>query len=202
MKKPNLYPPIKKIKDITEAYEKILHKPKKNFFGKSKEEKSDDDRFNRLETQIEIGNTQLLGAINSGNRQILLSIKELSNSIRELSGSIQASNKLNFKLLNVIIKRTSFMDKGFSEKFQNFSNMEKRFSAIEKTLSQNSNEMHGIVPLKSESSKDNGNDKNTNSNNTAKSHTNIINNEINSNDSQSKRKTIYKRKKFQKMLIK
>jgi len=202
MKKPNLYPPIKKIKDITEAYEKILHKPKKNFFGKSKEEKSDDDRFNRLETQIEIGNTQLLGAINSGNRQILLSIKELSNSIRELSGSIQASNKLNFKLLNVIIKRTSFMDKGFSEKFQNFSNMEKRFSAIEKTLSQNSNEMHGIVPLKSESSKDNGNDKNTNSNNTAKSHTNIINNEINSNDSQSKRKTIYKRKKFQKILIK
>ena len=202
MKKPNLYPPIKKIKDITEAYEKILHKPKKNFFGKSKEEKSDDDRFNRLETQIEIGNTQLLGAINSGNRQILLSIKELSNSIRELSGSIQASNKLNFKLLNVIIKRTSFMDKGFSEKFQNFSNMEKRFSAIEKTLSQNSNEMHWIVPLKSESSKNNGNDKNTNSNNTAKSHTNIINNEINSNDSQSKRKTIYKRKKFQKILIK
>jgi len=202
MKKPNLYPPIKKIKDITEAYEKILHKPKKKFFWEIKEEKSDDDRFNRLEMQIEIGNTQLLGAINSGNRQILLSIKELSNSIRELSGSIQASNKLNFKLLNVIIKRTSFMDKGFSEKFQNFSNMEKRFSAIEKTLSQNSNEMHGIVPLKSESSKDNGNDKNTNSNNTAKSHTNIINNEINSNDSQSKRKTIYKRKKFQKMLIK
>ena len=202
MKKPNLYPPIKKIKDITEAYEKILHKPKKNFFGKSKEEKSDDDRFNRLEMQIEIGNTQLLGAINSGNRQILLSIKELSNSIRELSGSIQASNKLNFKLLNVIIKRTSFMDKGFSEKFQNFSNMEKRFSAIEKTLSQNSNEMHGIVPLKSESSKDNGNDKNTNSNNTTKSHPNIINNEINSNDSPSRRKTIYKRKKFQKMLIK
>ena len=198
MKKPNLYPPIKKIKDITEAYEKILHKPKKNFFGKSKEEKSDDDRFNRLEMQIEIGNTQLLGAINSGNRQILLSIKELSNSIRELSGSIQASNKLNFKLLNVIIKRTSFMDKGFSEKFQNFSNMEKRFSAIEKTLSQNSNEMHGIVPLKSESSKDNGNDKNTNSNNTAKSHPNIINNDINSNDSQSKRKTIYKRKKISK----
>ena len=76
--------------------------------------------------------------------------------------------------------------------------MEKRFSAIEKTLSQNSNEMHGIVPLKSESSKDNGNDKNTNSNNTAKSHTNIINNEINSNDSQSKRKTIYKRKKISK----
>ena len=202
MKKPNLYPPIKKIKDITEAYEKILHKPKKNFFGKSKEEKSDDDRFNRLEMQIEIGNTQLLGAINSGNRQILLSIKELSNSIRELSGSIQASNKLNFKLLNVIIKRTSFMDKGFSEKFQNFSNMEKRFSAIEKTLSQNSNEMHGIVPLKSESSKDNGNDKNTNSNNTTKSHPNIINNGINSNESPSRRKTIYKRKKFQKMLIK
>ena len=200
MKKPNLYPPIKKIKDITEAYEKILHKLIKNFFGKSKEGKSDDDRFNRLEMQIEIGNTQLLGAINSGNRQILLSIKELSNSIRELSGSIQASNKLNFKLLNVIIKRTSFMDKGFSEKFQNFSNMEKRFSAIEKTLSQNSNEMHGIVPLKSESSKDNGNDKNTNSNNTAKSHTNIINNEINSNDSQSKRKTIYKRKKLKKKM--
>ena len=198
MKKPNLYPPIKKIKDITEAYEKILHKPKKNFFWEIKEEKSDDDRFNKLEMQIEIGNTQLLGAINSGNRQILLSIKELSNSIRELSGSIQASNKLNFKLLNVIIKRTSFMDKGFSEKFQNFSNMEKRFSAIEKTLSQNSNEMLGIVPLKSESSKDNGNDKNTNSNNTAKSHTNIINNEINSNDSQSKRKTIYKRKKISK----
>ena len=146
--------------------------------------------------QIEIGNTQLLGAINSGNRQILLSIKELSNSIRELSGSIKASNKLNFKLLNVIIKRTSFMDKGFSEKFQNFSNMEKRFSAIEKTLSQNSNEMHGIVPLKSEISKENGNDKNTNSNNTTKSHPNIINNEINSNDSQSKRKTIYKRKKI------
>ena len=150
--------------------------------------------------QIEIGNTQLLGAINSGNRQILLSIKELSNSIRELSGSIQASNKLNFKLLNVIIKRTSFMDKGFSEKFQNFSNMEKRFSAIEKTLSQNSNEMHGIVPLKSESSKENGNDKNTNSNNTTKSHPNIINNEINSNDSQSKRKTIYKRKKLKKKM--
>ena len=198
MKKPNLYPPIKKIKDITEAYEKILHKLIKNFFGKSKEGKSDDDRFNRLETQIEIGNTQLLGAINSGNRQILLSIKELSNSIRELSSSIQASNKLNFKLLNVIIKRTSFMDKGFSEKFQNFSNMEKRFSAIEKTLSQNSNEMHGIVPLKSESSKENGNDRNTNSSNTAKSHTNIINNEINSNDSQSKRKIIYKRKKISK----
>ena len=202
MKKPNLYPPIKKIKDITEAYEKILHKPKKKFFWEIKEEKSDDDRFNRLEMQIEIGNTQLLGAINSGNRQILLSIKELSNSIRELSGSIQASNKLNLKLLNVIIKRTSFMDKGFSEKFQNFSNMEKRFSAIEKTLSQNSNEMHGIVPLKSESSKDNGNDKNTNSNNTTKSHPNIINNDINSNDSPSRRKTIYKRKKFQKMLIK
>ena len=199
MKKPNLYPPIKKIKDITEAYEKFFINTKK-FFGKSKEEKSDDDRFNRLETQIEIGNTQLLGAINSGNRQILLSIKELSNSIRELSGSIQASNELNFKLLNVIIKRTSFMDKGFSEKFQNFSNMEKRVSAIEKTLSQNSNEMHGIVPLKSESSKDNGNDKNTNSNNTAKSHTNIINNEINSNDSQSKRKTIYKRKKLKKKM--
>ena len=198
MKKPNLYPPIKKIKDITEAYEKILHKPKKNFFWEIKEEESDDDRFNKLEVQIEIGNTQLLGAINSGNRQILLSIKELSNSIRELSGSIQASNKLNFKLLNVIIKRTSFMDKGFSEKFQNFSNMEKRFSAIEKTLSQNSNEMHGIVPLKSESSKDNGNDKNTNSNNTAKSHTNIINNEINSNDTLSRRKTIYKRKKISK----
>ena len=198
MKRPNLYPPIKKIKDITEAYEKILHKPKKNFFWEIKEEESDDDRFNRLEMQIEIGNTQLLGAINSGNRQILLSIKELSNSIRELSGSIQASNKLNFKLLNVIIKRTSFMDKGFSEKFQNFSNMEKRVSAIEKTLSQNSNEMHGIVPLKSESSKENGNDKNTNSNNTTKSHPNIINNEINSNDSQSKRKTIYKRKKISK----
>ena len=202
MKKPNLYPPIKKIKDITEANEKFFINPKKNFFGKSKEEKSDDDRFNRLEMQIEIGNTQLLGAINSGNRQILLSIKELSNSIRELSGSIQASNKLNFKLLNVIIKRTSFMDKGFSEKFQNFSNMEKRFSAIEKTLSQNSNEMFGIIPLKSESSKDNGNDKNTNSNNTAKSHPNIINNGINSNDSLSRRKTIYKRKKYQKMLIK
>ena len=198
MKKPNLYPPIKKIKDITEAYEKILHKLIKNFFGKSKEGKSDDDRINRLEMQIEIGNTELLGAINSGNRQILLSIKELSNSIRELSGSIQASNKLNFKLLNVIIKRTSFMDKGFSEKFQNFSNMEKRFSAIEKTLSQNSNEMHGIVPLKSESSKDNGNDRNTNSSNTAKSHTNIINNEINSNDTLSRRKTIYKRKKISK----
>ena len=198
MKKPNLYPPIKKIKDITEDYEKFFIIKKKYFFGKSKEEKSDDDRFNRLEMQIEIGNTQLLGAINSGNRQILLSIKELSNSIRELSGSIQASNKLNFKLLNVIIKRTSFMDKGFSEKFQNFSNMEKRFSAIEKTLSQNSNEMFGIIPLKSESSKDNGNDKNTNSNNTAKSHPNIINNEINSNDSQSKRKTIYKRKKISK----
>ncbi len=200
MKKPNLYPPIKKIKDITEAYEKILHKPKKNFFGKSKEEKSDDDRFNRLEMQIEIGNTKLLGAINSGNRQILLSIKELSNSIRELSGSIQASNKLNFKLLNVIIKRTSFMDKGFSEKFQNFSNMEKRVSAIEKTLSQNSNEMHGIVPLKSESSKVNGNDKNINSNNTAKSHHNIINNGINSNDSLSRSKTIYKRKKLKKKM--
>ena len=198
MKKPNLYPPIKKIKDITEAYGKILHKPKKNFFWEIKEEESDDDRFNRLEMQIEIGNTQLLGAINSGNRQILLSIKKLSNSIRELSGSIQASNKLNFKLLNVIIKRTSFIDKGFSEKFQNFSNMEKRVSAIEKTLSQNSNEMHGIVPLKSESSKDNGNDRNTNSSNTAKSHTNIINNEIDSNDSQSKRKTIYKRKKISK----
>jgi hypothetical protein len=202
MKKPNLYPPYKKINEITEDYEKFFINPKKNLLGKSKEEKSDDDRFNRLEMQIEIGNTQLLGAINSGNRQILLSIKELSNSIRELSGSIQASNKLNFKLLNVIIKRTSFMDKGFSEKFQNFSNMEKRVSAIEKTLSQNSNEMHGIVPLKSESSKDNGNDKNTNSNNTAKSHPNIINNDINSNDSQSKRKTIYKRKKFQKILIK
>ena len=202
MKKPNLYPPIKKIKDITEAYEKILHKPKKNFFWEIKEEESDDDRFNRLEMQIEIGNTQLLGAINSGNRQILLSIKELSNSIRELSGSIQASNKLNFKLLNVIIKRTSFMDKGFSEKFQNFSNMEKKFSAIEKTLSQNSNEMFGIIPLKSESSKVNSNDKNTNSNNTAKSHPNIINNEINSNDNLSRRKTIYKRKKFQKILIK
>ena len=199
MKKPNLYPPIKKIKDITEAYEKFFIN-KKKFFWEIKEEKSDDDRFNRLEMQIEIGNTQLLGAINSGNRQILLSIKELSNSIRELSGSIQASNKLNFKLLNVIIKRTSFMDKGFSEKFQNFSNMEKRFSAIEKTLSQNSNEMHGIVPLKSESSKDNGNDKNTNSNNTAKSHHNIINNGINSNDSQSKRKTIYKRKKLKKKM--
>ena len=76
--------------------------------------------------------------------------------------------------------------------------MEKRFSAIEKTLSQNSNEMFGIVPLKSESSKDNGNDKNTNSNNTAKSHSNIINNEINSNDSLSRRKTIYKRKKISK----
>ena len=204
MKKPNLYPPIKKIKDITEAYEKFFINTKK-FFGKSKEEKSDDDRFNRLEMQIEIGNTQLLGAINSGNRQILLSIKELSNSIRELSGSIKASNELNFKLLIVIIKRTSFMDKGFSEKFQNFSNMEKRFSAIEKTLSQNSNEMHWIVPLKSESSKDNGNDINTNSSNTAKSHPNnpnIINNDINSNDSPSRRKTIYKRKKFQKMLIK
>ena len=188
MKKPSLYPPIKKIKDITEAYEKFFINTKK-FFGKSKEEKSDDDRFNRLEMQIEIGNTKLLGAINSGNRQILLSIKEPSNSIRELSGSIQASNKLNFKLLNVIIKRTSFMDKGFSEKFQNFSNMEKRFSAIEKTLSQNSNEMFGIVPLKSESSKDNGNDKNTNSNNTAKSHPNIINNEINFNDNLSRRKT-------------
>ena len=198
MKRPNLYPPIKKIKDITEDYEKFFIIKKKYFFGKSKEDKSDDDRFNRLEMQIEIGNTQLLGAINSGNRQILLSIKELSNSIRELSGSIQASNKLNFKLLNVIIKRTSFMDKGFSEKFQNFSTMEKRVSAIEKTLSQNSNEMHGIVPLKSESSKDNGNDKNTNSSNTANSHHNIINNEINSNDSLSRRKTIYKRKKFQK----
>ena len=200
MKRPNLYPPIKKIKDITEDYEKFFIIKKKYFFGKSKEEKSDDDRFNRLETQIEIGNTQLLGAINSGNRQILLSIKELSNSIRELSSSIKASNELNFKLLNVIIKRTSFMDKGFSEKFQNFSNMEKRVSAIEKTLSQNSNEMFGIVPLKSESSKDNGNDKNTNSNNTAKSHTNIINNGINSNDSQSKRKTIYKRKKLKKKM--
>ena len=198
MKKPNLYPPIKKIKDITEDYEKFFIIKKKYFFGKSKEEKSDDDRFNRLEMQIEIGNTQLLGAINSGNRQILLSIKELSNSIRELSSSIQASNKLNFKLLNVIIKRTSFMDKGFSEKFQNFSNMEKRVSAIEKTLSQNSNEMHGIVPLKSESSKENGNDKNTNSNNTTKSHPNIINNDINSNDSLSRRKTIYKRKKISK----
>ena len=198
MKKTNLYIPNKKINQITENNAKFFTISKKNIFGKSKEEKSDDDRFNRLEMQIEIGNTQLLGAINSGNRQILLSIKELSNSIRELSGSIQASNKLNFKLLNVIIKRTSFMDKGFSEKFQNFSNMEKRFSAIEKTLSQNSNEMFGIIPLKSESSKDNGNDKNTNSNNTAKSHTNIINNEINSNDSQSKRKTIYKRKKISK----
>ena len=70
MKKPNLYIPIKKIKDITETYEKFFISPKKNFIGKSKEEKSDDDRFNKLEMQIEIGNTQLLGAINSENRQI------------------------------------------------------------------------------------------------------------------------------------
>jgi hypothetical protein len=190
MKKPNLYIPIKKIKDITEAYGKILHKPKKNFFGKSKEEKSDDDRFNRLEMQIEIGNTQLLGAINSGNRQILLSIKELSNSIRELSGSIQASNKLNFKLLKVLYERTSFIDKGFAEKVQSFSSTEKRLSAIEKRLSQSSNEIPGVVPLKSESSKVNGNEKNSSSSNTAKSHPNFINNEINSNDSHSRKMTI------------
>ena len=60
--------------------------------------------------------------------------------------------------------------------------------------------MFGIIPLKSEISKENGNDKNTNSNNTTKSHPNIINNEINSNDSQSKRKTIYKRKKLKKKM--
>ena len=76
--------------------------------------------------QIEIGNIELLGAINSGNRQILLSIKELSNSIRELSCSIQASNELNFKLLNMILERTSFMDKDFAEKVQSFLAMEKR----------------------------------------------------------------------------
>ena len=197
MKKPNLYPPIKKIKDITEAYEKFFINTKK-FFGKSKEEKSDDDRFNRLEMQIEIGNTQLLGAINYGNRQILLSIKELSNSIRELSGSIQASNELNFKLLNMIYERTSFMDKDFPEKVQSFSSTEKRLSAIEKRLSQSSNEIPGVVPLKSESSKVNGNEKNSSSRNTAKSHPNFINNEINSNDSNSRKMTIYKRKKVQK----
>ena len=202
MKKPNLYPPIKKIKDITEAYEKILHKPKKKFFWEIKEEKSDDDRFNRLETLIEIGNTQLLGAINSGNRQILLSIKELSNSISELSGAIQASNELNFQLLNVILERTSFMDKGFAEKVQSFSSTEKRLSDIEKRLSQSSNKKLGVVPLKSESSKGNGNEKNSSSSHTAKSHPNFINNEINSNDSHSRKMTIYKRKKFQKMLMK
>ena len=148
--------------------------------------------------QIEIGNTQLLGAINSGNRQILLSIKELSNSISELSGAIQASNELNFQLLNVILERTSFMDKGFAEKVQSFSSTEKRLSDIEKRLSQSSNEIPGVVPLKSESSKVNGNEKNSSSSNTAKSHPNFINNEINSNDSHSRKMTIYKRKKLQK----
>ena len=198
MKKPNLYLPIKKINEITETNEKIFINPKKKFFVKSNEEKSDDDRFNRLEMQIEIGNIELLGAINSGNRQILLSIKELSNSIRELSGSIQASNELNFKLLKVIYKRTSFMDKGFAEKVPSFSSKEKRLSAIEKRLSENSNEIPGVVPLKSESSKVNGNEKNSSSSNSAKSHPNFINNEINSNDSHSRKMTIYKRKKLQK----
>ena len=198
MQKPNLYLPIKKIKDITQAYEKFFTNAKKNIFGKSNEEKSNDDRFNRLEMQIEVGNTQLLETINSGNRQILLSIKELSNSIRELSGLIQASNELNFKLLKVIYKRTSFMDKGFAEKVQSFSAMEKRLSTIEKRLSQSSNEIPGVVPLKSESSKVNGNEKNSSSSNTAKSHPNFINNEINSNDSHSRKMTIYKRKKLQK----
>ena len=32
MKKPNLYPPIKKIKDITEAYEKFFINKKKFFW--------------------------------------------------------------------------------------------------------------------------------------------------------------------------
>ena len=198
MKKPNLYLPIKKINEITETNEKIFINPKKKFFVKSNEEKSDDDRFNRLEMQIEIGNIELLGAINSGNRQILLSIKELSNSIRELSCSIQASNELNFKLLNMIYERTSFMDKGFAEKVPSFSSKEKRLSAIEKRLSENSNEIPGVVPLKSESSKVNGNEKNSSSSNSAKSHPNFINNEINSNDSHSRKMTIYKRKKLQK----
>ena len=191
MKKPNLYPPYKKINEITEDYEKFFINPQKNLLGKSKEEKSDDDRFNRLEMQIEIGNTQLLGAINYGNRQILLSIKELSRSI-------QASNELNFKLLKVLYERTSFMDKGFAEKVPSFSSKEKRLSAIEKRLSQSSNEIPGVVPLKSESSKVNGNEKNSSSSNTAKSHPNFINNEINSNDSHSRKMTIYKRKKLQK----
>jgi len=195
MNKTNLYPPIEKLKENTETKEEFFINPKKNFFGKSKEDQSDIDKFNRLKMQIDIGNSQLLETINFGNRQILFAIKELSNSI-------EASNKINFMLLNVIIKRTSFMDKGFSEKFQNFSTMEKRFSAIEKTLSQNSNEMLGIIPLKSESSKVSGNNKNTSSNNSAKSHPNFINNEINSNDSQSRRMTIYKRKKLKKMLMK
>ena len=198
MKKTNLYIPNKKINEITETYEKIFINPKKNFFVKSNEEKSDDDRFNRLEMQIEIGNTKLLETINSGNRQILLSIKELSNSIRELSGSIQASNKLNFKLLKVLYERTSFMDIDFPEKVQSFSFTEKRLSAIEKRLSQSSNEIPGVVPLKSESSKVNGNEKNSSSSNIAKSHPNFINNEINSNDSHSRKMTIYKRKKLQK----
>jgi len=198
MKKTNLYIPNQKINEITENNAKFFTISKKNIFGKSNEEKSDDDRFNRLEMQIEIGNTQLLGAINSGNRQILLSIKELSNSIRELSGSIQASNKLNFKLLKVLYERTSFMDKGFAEKVQSFSSTEKRLSAIEKRLSQSSNEIPGVVPLKSESSKVNGNEKNSSSSNIAKSHPNFINNEINSNDSHSRKMTIYKRKKLQK----
>ena len=143
--------------------------------------------------QIEIGNIELLGAINSGNRQILLSIKELSCSI-------QASNELNFKLLNMILERTSFMDKDFAEKVQSFLAMEKRISAIEKRLSENSNEMLGVAPLKSESSKVNGNDKNSSSSKTAKSHPNYINNEINSNDRYSRKMTIYKRKKLQKNL--
>ena len=198
MKKTNLYMPNKKINEITETNEKFFTNAKKNIFGKSKEEKSDDDRFNRLEMQIEIGNTQLLETINSGNRQILLSIKELSNSIRELSGLIQASNELNFKLLKVIYERTFFMDKGFAEKVQSFSSTEKRLSAIEKRLSQSSNEIPGVVPLKSESSKVNGNEKNSSSSNTAKSHPNFINNEINSNDSHSRKMIVYKRKKLQK----
>jgi len=200
MKKNNLYIPNKKINEITEINKKFFINAKKNIFGKSNEEKSDDDRFNRLEMQIEIGNIELLGAINSGNRQILLSIKELSNSIRELSCSIQAFNELNFKLLNMILERTSFMDKDFAEKVQSFLAMEKRISAIEKRLSENSNEMLGVAPLKSESSKVNGNDKNSSSSKTAKSHPNYINNEINSNDRYSRKMTIYKRKKLQKML--
>ena len=198
MKKPNLYIPNKKINEITETNEKFFTNAKKNIFGKSNEEKSDDDRFNRLEMQIEIGNTKLLGAINSGNRQILLSIKELSNSIRELSGLIQASNELNFKLLKMIYKRTSFMDKGFAEKVQSFSTTEKRLSTTEKRLSKNSNEILGVVPLKSESSKVNGNDKNSSSSKTTKSYPNFINNEINSNDNHSKKMSVYKRKKLQK----
>ena len=184
MKKPHLFPPIKKIKEITQINEEPSLNKKKIFFGKSSEEQSDTDKFRRLEMKMDIGITQILEAINYGNRQILFGIGELSNSIN-------ASNEINSKLLNVIIERTSSMDKSFRAMVQSYSNMKKIFS-------QNSNEMLGKVPLKTESSKVKANDKNSSSSNTAKSQPNFINNEINSNDNLSRKITIYKRKKLSK----